>query len=74
MKQLFTLAWVILSVGPVVNAQQDPLYSQYINNPFVINPAYGGITNNLNAPLTIDTNGPDLKVARKPLMPMRTCH
>lgn len=30
-------------------AQQDPLYSQYINNPFVINPAYGGMNNNLSA-------------------------
>lgn len=29
-------------------AQQDPLYSLYINNPFVLNPAYGGMTNNLN--------------------------
>ena len=29
-------------------AQQDPLYSQYINNPFVINPAYAGLTDNLN--------------------------
>ncbi|NOS91418.1 MAG: type IX secretion system membrane protein PorP/SprF [Cyclobacteriaceae bacterium] len=31
-----------------VSAQQDPLYSQYITNPFVINPAYAGLTNNLN--------------------------
>lgn len=30
------------------NAQQDPLYSQYLNNPFVLNPAYAGLTNNLN--------------------------
>jgi len=29
-------------------AQQDPLYSQYMNNPFVINPAYAGFTNNLS--------------------------
>lgn len=29
-------------------AQQDPLYSQYINNPFVLNPAYAGLTDNLN--------------------------
>lgn len=32
-------------------AQQDPLYSQYINNPFVVNPAYGGMNNNLSATL-----------------------
>ena len=30
-------------------AQQDPLYAQYINNPMVINPAYAGLNNNLNA-------------------------
>ncbi len=29
-------------------AQQDPLYSQYLNNPFVLNPAYAGLTDNLN--------------------------
>jgi type IX secretion system PorP/SprF family membrane protein len=54
-----------------VLAQQDPLYSQYINNPFVINPAYGGLTQNLNttvsyraqwtgfegAPTTFNANG-----------------
>lgn len=34
------------------HAQQDPLYGQYINNPFVINPAYGGMTNNLNLALS----------------------
>src|SRR5579871_3854385 len=33
-------------------AQQDPLYSQYINNPFVINPAYAGLTDNLNLSLS----------------------
>lgn len=33
-------------------AQQDPLYSQYLNNPLVINPAYAGITNNLNTSLS----------------------
>lgn len=52
-------------------AQQDPLYSQYINNPFVLNPAYAGLTNNLNtaisyrrqwtgfegSPTTINANG-----------------
>jgi type IX secretion system PorP/SprF family membrane protein len=33
-------------------AQQDPLYSQYINNFFVINPAYAGMSNNLNAAIS----------------------
>jgi len=36
----------------VVMGQQDPLYSQYINNPFVINPAYSGFTNNFNAAIS----------------------
>ena len=27
--------------------QQDPLYSQYLLNPFIINPAYAGFTKNL---------------------------
>jgi type IX secretion system PorP/SprF family membrane protein len=30
-------------------AQTDPLYAQYLNNPLLINPAYTGLTNNLNA-------------------------
>jgi type IX secretion system PorP/SprF family membrane protein len=33
-------------------AQQDPLYSQYINNPLILNPAYAGQTNNLNFSLS----------------------
>ncbi len=38
-----------------VKAQQDPLYSQYLNNPFVLNPAYAGLTNNLNLSLSYRT-------------------
>lgn len=30
-----------------VNAQQDPIYAQYLTNPMLINPAYAGINNNL---------------------------
>ncbi len=30
-------------------AQQDPIYAQYLLNPLVINPAYAGLNNNLNA-------------------------
>lgn len=41
---LLSLAFAALTA----RAQQDPLYSQYINNPFVLNPAYAGLTNNLN--------------------------
>ncbi|MDL5048777.1 type IX secretion system membrane protein PorP/SprF [Oscillatoria amoena NRMC-F 0135] len=36
-------------------AQQDPLYAQYMNNPFVLNPAYAGHTNLLNVSLQYRT-------------------
>ena len=47
MKRLITFFFLLSGVVEGV-AQQDPLYSQYINNPFVINPAYAGLTDNLN--------------------------
>lgn len=49
-----TLSFVLVLciMTTVSSAQQDPLYSQYINNPFVLNPAYAGLTNNLNASLS----------------------
>lgn len=40
---------LLLASTVTVVAQQDPLYSQYLNNPLVINPAYTGLTDNLNA-------------------------
>jgi type IX secretion system PorP/SprF family membrane protein len=33
------------------HAQQDPVYGQYPNNPFVLNPAYSGLNNRFNANL-----------------------
>lgn len=40
---------IYLSVfAQTVMAQQDPLYSQYMLNPLLINPSYAGLTNNLN--------------------------
>lgn len=45
-----TLALVIfLLVTFLSYGQQDPLYSLYINNPFLINPAYAGANNLLHA-------------------------
>src|ERR1035437_3930129 len=38
--------------GGKVFAQQLPLSSQYYTNPFVMNPAYAGISENLNIFLT----------------------
>ena len=46
-RRLFVLI-LMLTITAIGYAQQDPLYSQYINNPFVLNPAYAGLTNNLN--------------------------
>lgn len=36
-------------------AQQDPIYAQYMNNPFLINPAYAGSNKMLNASLQYRT-------------------
>lgn len=46
MKKLLPLAFLIISFSAI--AQQDPIYSQYMLNPLVINPAYAGLSNNLN--------------------------
>jgi type IX secretion system PorP/SprF family membrane protein len=32
-------------------AQLDPIYAQYLNNPYILNPAYAGSSNMLNAQL-----------------------
>lgn len=34
-------------------AQIDPLYAQYLNNPLLINPAYSGLNNNFTASATL---------------------
>ena len=71
MKRISTLLIACIATGSMAFAQQDPLYSQYLNNPFVLNPAYTGLTNNLDAsvsyrqqwagfegsPTTINANG-----------------
>jgi type IX secretion system PorP/SprF family membrane protein len=46
MKKLLTL--FAFFCGATAMAQQDPLYSQYINNLLLINPAYSGSTTDLN--------------------------
>jgi type IX secretion system PorP/SprF family membrane protein len=55
MKTTLTLLALSLCVCLSLKAQQDPLYSQYLNNPFVLNPAYAGLTNNLNLSLNYRT-------------------
>jgi type IX secretion system PorP/SprF family membrane protein len=47
MRKLYTLLFSLVALS--VFAQQDPLYSQYMLNPLVINPAYSGLNNNFNA-------------------------
>lgn len=46
---VIVLATVGQSVENSVYAQQDALYSQYMFNPFVINPAYAGTRNSMSA-------------------------
>lgn len=49
MKKLLPLVFLLTTY--CLQAQQDPLYSQYMLNPLLINPAYAGLNNNLNAML-----------------------
>ena len=48
MKKLFLTASLML-VYLIGESQQDPIYAQYLNNPVLLNPAYTGINNRLNA-------------------------
>jgi type IX secretion system PorP/SprF family membrane protein len=52
MKKLILLLSCSLGLISVAEAQVDPLYAQYLNNPLLINPAYTGLNNNFNASLT----------------------
>jgi type IX secretion system PorP/SprF family membrane protein len=45
-KYLFTLVLIISCFAAY--SQQDPLFSQYMNNPGIINPAYAGYSRNIN--------------------------
>jgi type IX secretion system PorP/SprF family membrane protein len=47
MKKIFATLCLVLLVL-IGHTQQDPLYSQYLNNPVLLNPAYTGINNKLN--------------------------
>ena len=51
MKNVYKFCVLLLMVVAAgeARAQQDPLYGLYMNNPMVINPAYVGSTNNLQA-------------------------
>lgn len=49
MKKLLLIAGCLLSLG--YSAQQDALFSQYMFNPFSINPAYAGSRNSMSGVL-----------------------
>jgi type IX secretion system PorP/SprF family membrane protein len=53
MKRNLLVLILTFIIGFIVsaNAQVDPLYAQYLNNPLLINPAYTGLNNNFNASL-----------------------
>lgn len=46
MKKLLPVVLLVAALPAM--AQQDPIYSQYMLNPQIINPAYSGLPNNLN--------------------------
>ncbi|HNR74437.1 MAG: membrane protein [Bacteroidetes bacterium OLB12] len=46
MKTITTLACLLLAT--LSFAQQDPIYSQYLFNPLLVNPAYAGLSNRFN--------------------------
>jgi type IX secretion system PorP/SprF family membrane protein len=52
MKKYIILFSFFAGLVVAAKAQVDPLYAQYLSNPLVINPAYAGLNNNLNASLT----------------------
>jgi type IX secretion system PorP/SprF family membrane protein len=52
MKKSFPIIVLFILGFTASHAQTDPLYAQYLMNPLLINPAYSGLTNNLNAMAT----------------------
>ena len=50
-KQLLAVIVLSFLASFTAMAQQDPLYSLYLNNPISINPAYTGLNDNFNAVL-----------------------
>lgn len=52
MRKLLLLTACIVGLHGFSEAQIDPLYAQYLNNPLLINPAYAGLNNNFNAGVT----------------------
>ncbi len=55
MKRIVTFLLVMAIAPRILNAQQDPIYAQYLNNPLTFNPAYAGSNNMFNATLQYRT-------------------
>lgn len=53
MKEILLIGFILIS--SVTMAQQDPLYSQYYNNPVLINPAFAGSNERLYAGIAYRT-------------------
>jgi len=51
MKKTITIFWLLLGFSITAFAQQDPMYSQYVFNGLVLNPAYAGSRDVLGATL-----------------------
>jgi type IX secretion system PorP/SprF family membrane protein len=54
MKHLITYSLgfaLLLGATSLCYSQLDPIYAQYLNNPYILNPAYAGSSNMLNAQL-----------------------
>ncbi len=45
----YFITTIFISISFLASAQQDPLYSQYFNNPMLINPAFAGSNERLYA-------------------------
>lgn len=52
MRKLYALSFFLLVTG-FCFGQQDPLYTQYLTNPMIFNPAYAGLNNSFNAAVSV---------------------
>lgn len=53
MKRILIFTIAFLSAVPMLNAQQRPHYTQYVINPFIINPAIAGIDNYMDLKMSV---------------------
>lgn len=61
----YLIACSILFISINLHAQQDPLYSQYFNNPLLINPAFAGSTERFYAGVAYRTQWTGVEGAPK---------